>query len=214
MKSARPTWLLAAGALLVAAFLLLGVAVAGAPGWLDVTVANALGGAWQRTPGVVAERVGLVLGPALPFAFSAFLIGMMIISWRRGRQATAWLLARCFALMWLCRTVSGVKVLYDRERPRPYPDPSYPSGHVTSVACVALTAVVVCRWLLPRLVRWVIAVSALAVLVTMLSRVVLDVHWCTDVIGAVIGVIGVGLVAGVGLRLLPVRAGAGVASTP
>jgi membrane-associated phospholipid phosphatase len=210
----RPTWLLAAGALLVAAFLLLGVAVSGAPGWLDVTVANALGGGWQATPGRVAYYVGLVLGPALPFAFSAFLIGMMIISWRRARPATAWLLARCFALMWLCRTVSGVKVLYDRERPRPYPGYSYPSGHVTSVTCVAVGAVVVCLWLVPKLVRWVVAVSAVAVLVTMLSRVVLDVHWCTDVVGAVLGVVGVGLVAGVGLRVLPVRAGAGVASMP
>lgn len=208
----KPAWLLGVGAVLVAAFLLLGVLVSGAPGWLDTTVANALGGGWDGPPGRVAYGIDLVLGPALPFAFSALLIGLMVINWRRRRLATVWLLGRCFALMWLCRTVSGVKDLYGRARPRPYPDYSYPSGHVTSVACVALTAVVVSLWLLPKLVRWVSAVAAVAVLVTMLSRVVLDVHWCTDVLGAAIGVVGVGLLAGVGLRVLPVRKGAGVAS--
>jgi membrane-associated phospholipid phosphatase len=208
----KPAWLLGAGVLLVAAFLLLGVVVAGAPTWLDATVAHALGGGWDGPPGRIAYGIDLVLGPVLPFAFSVFLIGMMVVNWRRQRLATVWLLARCFALMWLCRTLSGLKIVYRRERPRPYPDYSYPSGHVVSVTCVAVAAVVVSLWLLPKLVRWVAAVSAVLVVVTMLSRVVLDVHWCTDVLGAAIGVLGVGLAGGVGLRLLPVRKGAGVAS--
>jgi undecaprenyl-diphosphatase len=51
-----------------------------------------------------------------------------------------------------------------------------------------------------------------AVLVIMVCRVVLDVHWFTDVVGGAVGVTGVGLLAGLGLRVLPVRADAGVAS--
>jgi membrane-associated phospholipid phosphatase len=210
----QAAWLLGVGAVLVAAFLVLGALVSGPPGWLDTSVAHALGGGWDAAPGRVAYGIDLVLGPALPFAFSALLVGLMVINWRRGRPATVWLLTRCFALMWLCRTLSGLKLVYRRERPRPYPDYSYPSGHVVSVTCVAVAAVVLSAWLLPNLVRWVVAVSAVLVLVTMVSRVVLDVHWCTDVLGAAIGVVGVGLLGGVGLRLLPVRKDAGVASIP
>ena len=128
---------LVVGAFLLGAFLVLGAVVSGAPPWIDVTVAHALGGGWQARPGAVAAAISVVLGPLLPYACSVFLIGMMVVSRRRRQRGTTWLLARCFVLLWLCRAVSVFKPLYRRERPRPYPDYAYPSGHVVSVACVA-----------------------------------------------------------------------------
>lgn len=202
---------LAVGVVLIAAFLTLGALVSGTPPALDVAVADTLGSGWQHTPGAIASGVSAVLGPVLPYVFSLVLIGLMVLHLRRGAQPTAWLLARCLVLMWLCRTLSVFKLVYRRERPRAYPDYAFPSGHVVSVACVAFTAIVVCLWLAPSLVRWVVAVAVAAVVVIMVARVVLDVHWCTDVVGAVLAVTGVGLVAGVALRVLPVRPG--VAST-
>jgi undecaprenyl-diphosphatase len=62
------------------------------------------------------------------------------------------------------------------------------------ITAVAVTAVVLCRRSAPSWARTVLAVEVLAVAVTTASRVVLGEHFPTDVVGAMAGVLGVGLV--------------------
>jgi membrane-associated phospholipid phosphatase len=114
-------------------------------------------------------------------------------------------LLRCIVLLAACRAVSLFKTVYERDRPRDYVDFSYPSGHVVSVASVAFTSVVLCVWLAPRLLRRVTVIAVVLVVLAAAFRVLLDVHWVTDVLGGTIGVTGVGLVVATALRLLPVR---------
>jgi undecaprenyl-diphosphatase len=105
----------------------------------------------------------------------------------------------------LCRLTSIVfKPVFLRQRPREYPDLSYPSGHVVSVASAALVVVLLAAWLAPRLARKAAVVGAVITVLAAACRVVLGVHWVTDTVGAVLAVLGVGLVSASALRLLPV----------
>jgi len=183
------------GASLVLLFVLLGVAVSGQPPTVDRFVAESVGGG----PAVeVASVVTLVLGPILPAAAAlALLIAALSV------RARAGLFGRALVLLVVCRAVSLVKPLFERARPTDYPDFSFPSGHVVSVASVAFTASVLCAWLARERLRDVVLGSVLTVVVAAVCRVLLDVHWLTDVVGATLGVAGVGLLAARALRLLP-----------
>lgn len=172
----------AVAAVLVISWILLGMPeVTG----LDVWVHDALPRPeWLRTTAYV---VSLVLGPTVGWAFAAVLF---VLAWRR-RDLRLW---KALALHGLCCATLLVRWLFDRVRPVEYHLPSYPSGHTVAVASVAFTMVV----LLKRGVLW----AVLAVLVAGFARVVLAMHWVTDVIGAVLGVTGVGLVAALALGLV------------
>ncbi|SDH10672.1 undecaprenyl-diphosphatase [Lentzea fradiae] len=139
---------------------------------------------WLRD---VAFVVSLVLGPTLGWSFAAVLF---VLAWRR-RDVRLW---KALALHGLCCATLLTRFLFDRVRPVEYHLPSYPSGHTIAVASTAFTLVV----LLGRGVLW----SVLAVLVAGFARIVLERHWVTDVIGAVLGVTGVGLLAATALGLV------------
>jgi membrane-associated phospholipid phosphatase len=135
--------------------------------------------------------VGLVLGPTIGWAFAAVLF---VLAWKR-RDPRLW---KALALHALCCATLLTRFLFERVRPIEYHLPSYPSGHTVAVASTAFTLVV-----LLRRTTWTVALWAvLAVLVTGFARVVLEMHWVTDVIGAVLGVTGVGLVAALALGLV------------
>ncbi len=196
--------LVALGALLVGLFVVLGLTVSDAAPGVDRFVADTLGGDWAGRIGDVAFAVSAVLGPVLPVVAALGLVVTALVV----RVRDPWLmglLLRAVLLLAVCRAVSLVKPLFERERPRRYPDFSFPSGHVVSVASVAFTAVVLCLWLARERLRLVAWVAAAAVFLAALCRVLLDVHWLTDVLGATLGVVGLGLIAAVALRLLPVR---------
>jgi membrane-associated phospholipid phosphatase len=191
-------WLVV-GVVLSAAFVLLGLSVARQPLGLDVEVADALHGVYAQPLGRVAQAGSDVLGPVLPFVLGAALLALAL---RRRRHAG--LCVRLAVVLVLCRLTSVVfKPVFLRERPRDYPDLSYPSGHVTSVASTGFVVLLLCAWLWPRVVKRVAVAVAVAVVLIAAFRVLLGVHWVTDTIGAVLAVAGVGLLSACALRLLP-----------
>lgn len=191
-------WLVV-GAVLLAAFVVLGLSVARQPLTLDVEVANALRGVYAEPPGRVAQIGSDVLGPVLPYVLGAALLALAL-----RRREHLGLCVRLAIVLVLCRLTSLVfKPVFVRQRPREYPDLSYPSGHVVSVASTGFVLVLLCVWLWPRLVRRVSAAVAVATVLSAVCRVVLGVHWVTDTIGAVLAVAGVGLLSACALRLLP-----------
>ncbi len=170
-------------ALLVAAALLLGFAT----------------GALTPVDERLSKALALREGAAAP-ALIAFLQG---VSWFGGGVARwALVLILCLSFWrWVDRQAalrlfgaalvanlasSLLKTVYGRPRPDlvPHLDQvsnwSYPSGHATSVAAIviALALLVPPRWR-PAAAGF----AALAILLTALSRVMLGVHWTSDVVG-------------------------------
>ncbi|WP_439664276.1 phosphatase PAP2 family protein [Lentzea sp. HUAS TT2] len=175
----------------VAALLLISWVLLGLPEMtgLDVWVQNGLPRPeWLQT---AAFAVGLVLGPTIGWAFAAVLF---VLAWRR-RDPRLW---KALAMHGLCCATVLTRFLFDRVRPIEYHLPSYPSGHTVAVASTAFTLVVLLRRTTWHVALW----AVLAVLVGGFARVVLEMHWVTDVIGAVLGVTGVGLVAALALGLV------------
>jgi len=172
----------AVAAVLVISWILLGLPeVTG----LDVWVHDGLPRPeWLRD---LAFAVSLVLGPTLGWSFAAVLA---VLAWWR-RELRLW---KALALHGLCCATLLTRWLFDRVRPVEYHLPSYPSGHTVAVASVAFTMVVLVR----RGVLW----AVLAVVAGGFARVVLEMHWVTDVVGAVLGVTGVGLLAALALGLV------------
>jgi undecaprenyl-diphosphatase len=133
-----------------------------------------------------------------------FVLGMALLALALRRRQHVGLCVRLAVVLVLCRLTSlTAKPVFLRERPRDYPDLSYPSGHVVSVASTGFVLLLLCAWLGPRLLRRVAAAVAVAVVLSAACRVVLGVHWVTDTIGAVLAVTGVGLLSACALRLLP-----------
>ncbi|WP_409466073.1 phosphatase PAP2 family protein [Amycolatopsis sp. GA6-003] len=191
------------GVVLFAAFLGLGLLVDRQPLQLDAEVATALRGQDTRLAGQIAGVVTNVLGPVLPYVLGAVLLAIVL----RDRSRLS-LCVRLAVVLLLCRFTSlAFKPVFQRQRPRVYPDLSYPSGHVVSVATTSLVVVLLCAWLRPRFVRWAIGISAAATVLAAACRIVLGVHWVTDTVGAVLAVLGVGLVSATALRLIPVPPG-------
>jgi membrane-associated phospholipid phosphatase len=191
-------WLVV-GVVLSAAFVLLGLSVARQPLALDVEVADALHGVYAQPLGRVAQAGSDVLGPVLPFVLGTALVALAL-----RRREHVGLCVRLAVVLVLCRLTSVVfKPIFLRERPRDYPDLSYPSGHVTSVASTGFVLLLLCAWLWPRLVKRVAVAVVVATVLIAFFRVVLGVHWVTDTIGAVLAVTGVGLLSACALRLLP-----------
>lgn len=172
----------AVAAVLVISWILLGLPETTG---LDVWVHDALPRPeWLKA---TAFAVSLVMGPTIGWAFAAVLF---VLAWRR-RDARLW---KALALHGICCATLLTRFLFDRVRPVEYHLPSYPSGHTVAVASVGFTMVV----LLKRGVLW----AVLAVLVAGFARIVLEMHWVTDVVGAVLGVTGVGLLAAMVLGLV------------
>jgi membrane-associated phospholipid phosphatase len=142
---------------------------------------------------------GPLIGAAEAIAGAAVLVsgaGLVLTTAAALRQpAVRRLLWRHAVLLTACAAVAATQVLFQRSGPPgAAQDWTYPSGHATVVTAVAVTAIVLCHRAAPRWVRPVLVVEALAVVVTTASRVALGEHFPTDVLGAVAGVVGVGLV--------------------
>jgi membrane-associated phospholipid phosphatase len=124
------------------------------------------------------------IGATGPVVIAAFLIGAWLW-WRRGRHVAAGVIAAPAAAVAI---FEGVKYTYRRQRPAGatalhITTYAFPSGHATASAAVApLVAYVLWREkLVPG--RLAALIGAAAPLVIGVSRVYLDVHWTTDVLG-------------------------------
>ncbi|OLT46960.1 hypothetical protein BJF85_00385 [Saccharomonospora sp. CUA-673] len=202
LRSEPRTGVLATAGALLAAFVALGLFARNGTD-LDLRISDALADTWQGPVGTVAGFLSLVLGPYLPIAAAVALAIAAAVDWRRDRLR-AQLFGRVLIVLVACRLTTVVtKPLFGRERPREYPDLAFPSGHTTSVAATGFAAILLVAWLIPRLLRTTIVVTVLATIVIAACRIVLDVHWLTDTIGAVLVVTGVGLVTAVLTGLIP-----------
>lgn len=167
------------GVVLVIAWLLLGLPeVTTLDVWLDDHVPRP---DWLRD---VATVISFVLSPGLAALFG---VGLAVHAVRKRD-------ARWLVLFGLCWSTLLVRYLYQRVRPIEFPEWSYPSGHTVAVTATAFTAVALLR-------RGALIATA-AVLLIGACRLVMEMHWVTDVIGAVSGVVGVGLLAALQLGLV------------
>ncbi|GAB2970619.1 phosphatase PAP2 family protein [Saccharothrix stipae] len=184
------------GVVLALASMVLGFTVRHEPPGLDQGLhqtAVELGPAFAQSAAVVS----LVLSPGLA-TIALLALGL------RALLAKDPLLAKSAVLLAVCWSTLFARHVYQRVRPIEFPKWAYPSGHVTAVTSVAFTGVVLCAWLARRHLRLAVALACTSVLVTAASRVVLEMHWFTDTVGAVLAVVGVGLVVSRALGLVPV----------
>ncbi|MEU4764560.1 phosphatase PAP2 family protein [Actinosynnema sp. NPDC023794] len=184
------------GVVLALASMVLGVTVREEPPALDEGLhrtAVGLGPGFEHASVVIS----FVLSPGLA-TIALISLGL------RAFLAKDPLLARCAVLLAACWSTLFARYAYQRVRPIEFPKWAYPSGHVTAVTAVAFTGVVLCAWLARRHLRLAVVLGCAAVALTAASRVVLEMHWFTDTVGAVLAVVGVGLVVAHALRLVPV----------
>ena len=131
----------------------------------------------------VAEWVSLIGSVVVPVSAGLIIVGIFL--WRgRWRSAAIMLLSVGSAFV----LFNFMKEFFLRARPENalqlLPDPSFPSGHAT----MAATFFFVCAYLFSRKIKyWVwresfIVVCALATIAIGLSRIILNVHWVSDVI--------------------------------
>jgi len=159
---------------------------------LDEKAHDALRGAAVARP-ALADVMEVVAVVAHPWVLRATAACGVVVLWWRGRRRVALWLGTTFAVGGLLS--AGLKVLVARARPV-FPDPiahaggySFPSGHALAAMVAAGCAVVLLH---PRLRGGARAALWLAagafVLLVGLNRVVLGVHYLTDVVaGWIVG---------------------------
>jgi undecaprenyl-diphosphatase len=180
----KPKAILAA-IMLIVAVILLGLIVSA--GWTvaaDLRISNALSlRVGQSDPGLIAFMQGASwIGGGTPRWIIVILLSALVWHWCGRRCAVALAGASLLANL----ASNALKFAFDRARPDIIAhldhvnSASYPSGHATSAAVVYLLL----AWLAPprwRPVAWTLA--AAMILLNATSRIMLGVHWASDIAG-------------------------------
>jgi membrane-associated phospholipid phosphatase len=167
---------------------------------VDREVALWFAGLAGRHPRLVdAGEVGAVL--LHPYVFRAAVLVAAVLAWRAGRRRPAAVAAVTMAAAGLLTV--GTKLLVQRPRPA-WADPvaeevgySFPSSHALHAALGVGLLLLLARPLLAA-GTWLVAAAAgaLVVVLAALDRLVLGVHYLSDVtVGVAAGALGTGLAA-------------------
>lgn len=167
----------------------------------------------------VAGQISTWLGPGPHLIPLTLLVAVLAV--RAGRVRLALFVPLAFGVGMVGEHL--LKQVVDRGRPNLYPDlavatgPSFPSGHAVGAICAVAVPLVVAAVLTRRAwLRWsLVGLAVVAVVALDLARLVLAVHWPTDVLAGNLfglGVCGV-LAAALGLPLpRPAASSGGVAA--
>lgn len=201
MELIRHRSLTAAGIGCLTVLIVMGLAVRDSVPGLDAWVLRMAGSA----TGSGLERAATVVSGVSTLLGITTLMAAAGIMWSRQRRAALATLLRSGLLFVVCCLTVLLQDVFQRQGPTAVPDWTYPSGHVTVITAVALTAVVMSAHLTGprRLLVWLVTI--VAVFLTAASRVTLGEHYLTDVVGAVSGTAGVGVLMAVALGMLPIR---------
>ncbi len=152
-------------------------------------VDGAIGRAVYARPGLAVRSIATavtLVGSPVAAAVGAF--GLAAVAWVRSREAALCLFAP-LAIGAAALVEKMLKVLVGRARPSTailvhLQDRSFPSGHATGSTALATAAVVLLWAIGPRHLRLPLTVVAVAYAAAVAaSRLVLGVHYLTDVIG-------------------------------
>ncbi|SDK92969.1 undecaprenyl-diphosphatase [Glycomyces sambucus] len=190
----------AIGAACVAAVLLTAIALGDRALPLDLWIVDNLYAAPDSTLGTVAAAVS-GLGT---LAGAGILIAETAVRLRRERRRALGPLLKAGAVLVLCVAAIGLQALFQRSGPAVTDqDWTYPSGHVTLLAAIAFTAAVVSAHRSRAGRTAVLATGGALVAAVAAGRVVSGEHYLIDVVAAAVAVLGIGLLAGAALGLVP-----------
>ena len=183
----RKTWLIASAALAVAVFALMWVGYASNWAWLATIDASLLEAGHRYAAGhpgwgTAWDVFCTVLGPT---AFRLLTLAVIVFALVRRNVRVAMFLVVSVELTGIITEIAK----YAASRPRPAtalvaaPSSSFPSGHALGVMAAVLALLTVALPIVRRPLRgWLIAIGAFVVLAIGIGRVVLNVHYPTDVI--------------------------------
>ena len=183
----RKTWLIASAALAVAVFALLWVGYASKWAWLATIDASLLNAGHRYAvdhPGWVTawDVFCTVLGPT---AFRLLTLVLIVFALVRRNVRAAMFLVISVELTGIITEIAK----YTASRPRPSTalvtalSSSFPSGHALGVVAAVLALLTVVLPVVRRPLRgWLIALGAVVVIAVGVGRVVLNVHYPSDVI--------------------------------
>lgn len=184
----RRTWLIASAAIAVAVFALMWIGYASNWAWLATIDASLLETGHRYAaahPGRVTawDVFCTVLGPTV---FRLLTLVVIVFALVRRNVRIAMFLVISVELAGIITEIAK----YAASRPRPAtalvvaPSSSFPSGHALGVMVAVLALLTVLLPVVRRPLRaWLIALGALVVVAIGVGRVVLNVHYPTDVIG-------------------------------
>lgn len=198
-RTRHRVWTAAAGIGCLTILVLVGLAVRDRVPGLD---AWALRSARSAPGSTISNGATIFSAISTPLGVAVLAAAASLALWQRRGAAIMPLLRLGVLFVVSCLTVL-LQDVFQRQGPTSVPDWSYPSGHVVIMTAIAVTAVVASAQLAAPRRRLVWAAAGLAVAITAASRVALGEHFLTDVVGAVLGTVGTGLLMSAALGMVP-----------